>query len=218
LEHLSQITYPVQGTGFFLRPLALAVDMQGGGATTENAYAFYRGRRKAGEGRIWYLTRGRGGDQPNRVWLSAPERTNNAKRRVASDIKILHMATDRLKDAVMASLRMQEDGQNQCIVPEWMPDTDLVELTAERRGAKGWEKRPGMVRNESLDHLVQARALHIQIGGEKMNADHPPVWAVMGLENPHVTGTAPRSGAEPETPPAPPVAGSGWIKPTKGWL
>jgi phage terminase large subunit GpA-like protein len=37
LEHLSQITYPVQGTGFFLRPLALAVDMQGGGATTENA-------------------------------------------------------------------------------------------------------------------------------------------------------------------------------------
>lgn len=216
LNDLAQLQYPVQGTAFKVRPVALAVDMQGGGATTENAYAFYRGRRKAGEGRIWFLTRGRGGDQPNRVWLSAPERTNNAKRRVASDIKILHMATDRLKDAVMASLRLQEDGQNLCVIPEWMSDADLTELTAERRGAKGWEKRPGMVRNESLDHLVQARALHIQIGGEKLSPEHPAQWAVLGLENPHVSGAAATADA-PAAPVNRPVART-WIEPKKGWL
>lgn len=179
LVTLSQRSWPIEGGTWALRPVALAIDMHGGGATTENAYRFYRARRKAGEGRIWYLTRGQGGPHGDRVWLKAPERANN-KRRVASDIRILNMATDRLKDAVTASLRLTEDGQNYCAIPEWMDESILVEFTAERRTAKGWDKRPGMVRNESFDHLVQARALHILIGGERLNAGAPPDWAQVG--------------------------------------
>ena len=106
-----------------------------------------------------------------------------SRRRVASDIKILNMATDRLKDAVAASLVMTEAGANVCLVPEWMGDTRLAEATAERRTAKGWEKRPGMVRNETLDHLVQARALHIHMGGERIDAGNPPHWARAGVQN-----------------------------------
>lgn len=172
-------SWPVEGGTWALRPVAIAVDMHGGGATTENAYRFYRGRRKAGQGRVWYLTRGQGGPHSDRVWLKAPERASN-KRKVANDIRILNMATDRLKDAVTASLRLIEDGQNYCGVAEWMDEPFLVEFTAERRTAKGWEKRPGMVRNESFDHLVQARALHILIGGERVNASAPPEWAQVG--------------------------------------
>lgn len=185
LDHLSAMSWPVEGTEWRLKPTALAVDMHGGGSTTENAYAFFRRMRKAGEGRLWHLTRGQGGTPADRVWLKAPERVHHgSRRRVAKDIQILNMATDRLKDAVAASLHMLDGSQNYCAVPEWMDDTILTEFTSERRTKKGWEKRPGMVRNESLDHLVQARALHILLGGEKINWADPVGWAVLNIENP----------------------------------
>lgn len=237
LEPLASRAWPVEGGEWALRPLAIAVDMHGGGSTTEHAYRFYRGRRKLGEGRIWYLTRGHGGlHHADRVWLRAPERASG-KRRVASDIKILNMATDRLKDAVAASLRLVDDGQNICLVPGWMDLAMLTELTAERRTGAGWEKRPGMVRNESLDHLVQARALHIQMGGEKIDWQAPGRdWAVLSQANPFAQrlsqeqgagcaavagdGTA-RPATQPATQPAArPASGSPrpWIKPRGKWL
>lgn len=181
LEPLADRVWPVDGQGWSLRPVAIAVDMQGGGSTTENAYKFYRGRRKAGQGWQWHLTRGSGGQHSDRVWLKEPERVSRgrkSRRKVAGDIKILNIATDRIKDAVATSLRVTEDVRNRCHVPEWMTEAQLVEFTAERRGVKGWEKRPGMVRNESLDHLVQARALHIHMGGEKIDTGNPPDWAL----------------------------------------
>lgn len=219
LEPLSQRLWPVEGGLWALQPVALAIDMHGGGATTENAYRFYRGRRKAGDGRVWYLTRGQGGQHSDRVWLKAPERANN-KRRVASDIRILNMATDRLKDAVTASLRLTEDGQNYCSIPEWMDETMLVEFTAERRTAKGWEKRAGMVRNESFDHLVQARALHIQLGGEKLTGDASAYWASLTPDNPfgHQLRKDTPNEAEIEKPQAVPQAAGSWIKQKGSWL
>lgn len=186
LAALEDRVWPVEGQDYGLRAVSIALDMQGGGSTTENAYRFYRGRRKAGTAGRWHLTRGSGGAHTDRVWLKAPERVSGggrSRRRVASDIKILNMATDRLKDAVAASLVMTEAGANVCLVPEWMDDTRLAEATAERRTAKGWEKRPGMVRNETLDHLVQARALHIHMGGERIDAGNPPHWARAGVQN-----------------------------------
>lgn len=186
LESLASRVWPVEGEEYGLMPQALAVDMQGGGSTTENAYAFYRARRKDGQGKLWYLTRGSGGRHTDRVWLKEPERASQAtgrRRKAATDIKILNMATDRLKDAVATSLRLTDRGQNICDLAEWMEEPHLIEMTAERRTDKGWEKRPGMVRNESLDHLVQARAMHIHIGGEKINPDAPPAWARIGMEN-----------------------------------
>lgn len=177
LDVLPSTAWPVEGSEYGLRPIAIGVDMHGGGQTTTNAYKFYRGRRKAGEQSKWFLTRGSGGQHTDRVWLKAPERTNNAGRKVASDIKILNMATDRLKDAMSSSLCLETVGQNYCGIPMWMDENELLEFTAERLGKKGWEKRPGMVRNESIDHLVQARALHIIKGGEKINWAAPPNWA-----------------------------------------
>lgn len=210
--------YPVEGTQWVLKPAGLAIDMHGGGSTTENAYKFYRDRRKAGQGKLWFLTRGQGGQHSDRVWLKAPESSSNKRRRAATDLKILNMATDRLKDAAAASLRLTDLGQNICIIPEWMSDADLNEFTAERRGAKGWEKRPGMVRNESLDHLVQARALHIQLGGEKITAERCPYWAVLSVDNPFArfTGVEPRDEAAVPAKPAAPV--SSWIQPKGNWL
>lgn len=220
LNGLSQREWLIEGGQWAMRPLALAVDMHGGGATTENAYRFYRERRKAGEKKIWFLTRGHGGTPADRVWLKAPERANKG-RKAATDIRILNMATDRLKDAVAASLRLIEDGQNLCVIPEWMGEAELIEMTAERRLAKGWEKRAGMVRNESWDHLVQARALHIILGGERAVSSDLPPWAILSEKNPFVRfigsegGEQRQQAAVPSEERRPP---SGWIQKRNNWL
>jgi phage terminase large subunit GpA-like protein len=229
LESLSTRYWPVEGGEWSLQAAAIAVDMHGGGATTDHAYRFYRGRRKVGEGKRWFLTRGNGGlKHSDRVWLRAPERASG-KRKVAVDIKILNMATDRLKDACSASLRLVEDGQNITIIPAWMEVPELTEFTAERRASTGWEKRPGMVRNESFDHLVQARALHIILGGERIDWAAPRTWAVLAegtnalakrLGAPIVaTVTAPREieRSPDQTDMRRPGRG-GWIEKREKWL
>lgn len=243
LEPLSSRTWPVAGSDARLGALAIAVDMHGGGATTDNAYRFYRARRRAGEGGLWFLTRGEGGlKKPDRVWRKAPESASqkSRRRRVAKDVEILFMATDRLKDAVMASLRAESGLTNACLIPEWMGEDHLAEFTTERRQPNGWEKRPGMVRNESLDHLVQARAMHIIKGGEKIDWADPVYWATWSAENPHLRlkpegdepvaetpeeaaeeAPAPKPPARPVTPartvPSAPGRG-GWIQNRGKWL
>lgn len=248
LVALADRSWPVAGTASEIKAMSLAIDMHGGGATTDNAYRFYRGRRRAGQGGRWYLTRGEGGlDRTDRVWLKAPESASQKakRRRVAKDVEILFMAVDKLKDAVAASLHTDQAEANACLIPEWMEEDHLIEFTAERRGDKGWTKRPGMVRNESLDHLVQARAQHIIKGGEKIVWSEPPIWAVWSEENPWLTleptasspeagDTGPPSGAaetvelQPSSPIRRPVGASrpglsapgrgGWIQNRGKWL
>jgi phage terminase large subunit GpA-like protein len=229
LEPLSSRVWPVDGMGWSLKPVAIAIDMHGGGSTTDHAYRFYRGRRKAGEARRWFLTRGNGGlRHVDRVWLRAPERASG-KRKVASDIKILNMATDRLKDAIAASLRLTEDGQNLCLIPAWMDVPELIEFTAERRTESGWEKRPGMVRNESFDHLVQARALHIIIGAEKIEWSAPAKsWVMLSADNEFAVPDAGQQDGKPKQVDAtldrkavahPPQSHGGWLnKRREKWL
>lgn len=227
---LSSMTWPVDGEPWQLKAVSLAVDQQGLAATTDNAYRFYRGRRKDGEGRRWYLTRGNGGLKwPDRVWLKAPERASG-KRKVATDIKILNMATDRLKDAVAASLKRSEDGQNICLIPGWMSTRELTEFTAERRTQDGWDKRQGMARNESLDHLVQARAQHIILGAEKIDWSAPgKSWAVLSAENEFAVPVQAVVEEEPAARPASALsarqtersvapARGGWITSREKWL
>lgn len=228
-----------------LRAVAIGVDLHGGGATTDNAYRFYRGRRRAGQRDLWHLTRGEGGlKHKDRVWKKAPESASqrSRRRRVAKDVEIMFMATDRLKDAVMASLRADAGMVNSCLIPEWMGDDHLTEFTAERRQPGGWQKRPGMVRNESLDHLVQARAMHIQKGGEKIDWSDPVTWASWSSKNPYLSlaqkddpapddleaaedGVADAPADAPARPPSAPAqtplsapGRGGWIQKRGRWL
>ena len=191
LDALETMRWPVDGSDWAIGAVAAAVDMQGERATTDNAYKFLRRRKKAGAGSFWHLSRGRGVRKKkefrDRVWQARPETASGTskKRKVARDIVLLNMATDRLKVAVSASLVMTEAGPNYCAVPDWMTSDQLLEMTAERRDDDGhWSKRPGFVRNESLDHLVQARALFIITGGERINLDAPPDWARLDQTNP----------------------------------
>ena len=128
------------------------------------------------------MSRGWGGfHHRSRVWYETPERASNGKR--ARSIKILNVAVDRLKDSTVAALGQQEAGIGGYVLSDWLSEEQLTEFTAEYRTAKKWEKRRGMVRNESIDLSVQGLALAEYKGLNRINPDAPPIWATLGLQN-----------------------------------
>lgn len=158
LVALADRSFAVEGKEHALLPMALVVDFHGAPGVSDNAEKFWRKRKAAGQGARWFLSRGHGGlDQRDRVWHEAPERAS--KGRKARGIKLLNMATDRLKDSVVAALGRSEEAQGAYLLPGWLPVEAIEEFTAEQRGTKGWAPRPNMKRNEIMDQSVQALAV-----------------------------------------------------------
>lgn len=205
---LGDRVWPVAGGGFGLRAAAIGVDFQGQPGVSDRAETFWRARRAEGQARRWYLTRGWGGTRlARRIWYEAPERGSKGKR--ARGIKLLNIATDRLKDSVAAALARTADGAGRQHTPGWMDDAGLAELVAEERTPKGWRKRRGVVRNENQDLSVANLALAEKLGLPRVDWDDPPGWAVSGLTNdfaePDGTGEAPDAGGpDADVPRKPP--------------
>jgi len=185
LEELDRRTWPVRGADFALLAVALGVDFHGAAGVSDNAEEFWLKRSKAGLAARWFLTRGHGGfNQRDRVWHEAPERSNKKKK--ARRIKLLNMATDRLKDTVTAALLRPHDLGRSFPLPEFLSDDWVAEFCAEKRGEKGWMMKEGQVRNESLDLSVQAQAMAEHKGLRRINPEAPPNWAVIGDANPYL--------------------------------
>lgn len=204
LEYLAKETWRVRGQEYGFRAVAIGVDFQGEPGVSDNAEEFWRGRRKAGEGSRWFLTRGQGGfHQRDRVWHEAPGRSNKLKAQKGRSIKLLNMATDRLKDSVTAALVRPADTPRSFPLPEFLSEDHLAEFCAEERGDKGWTPKPGQKRNESLDLSVQAQALAEHKGLRRINPEAPPNWATVGESNPYwvpVTGSEDGAAAAPVQP------------------
>ncbi|TQS73303.1 terminase [Rhodobacteraceae bacterium] len=199
---LTHRTYPVEGQPWALVSCAIAIDFNGPAGWSDNAEKFWRARRKAGQGDLWFLSIGRGGfHQSDRVWYASPER--GSKGRKARAIKLLNMATDRLKDSVVAALGRFERGSGAQHTPDWLEDEHRNELVSERKGLKGYELKPGVKRNETLDLSVQALALAEHKGVNRVNWEAPPDWAVLGVANPFAVLAGTPEAAAPETVPAP---------------
>ena len=81
-----------------------------------------------------------------------------------------------LKDGVSNDLARDIPGAGYMHFPIWAEDELFSELTAEVRGAKGWEKRHG-VSNETLDLCVYARAGCVMLRAENIDWSMPPTWA-----------------------------------------
>lgn len=202
LDGLLDRIYPVEGAEYGLRPMAAAVDFHGEPGVSDNAELFWRRMKKAGLSAYWFVSRGHGGFKVlRRVWYEAPERA--AKGKKARAIKILNMATDRLKDTVWAMVgRADGSGEGAFYASAWEEDEHLQELVSEQRGDKGWEKRPGVVRNEKFDLTVQARALAEHKGMMKIDPSSPPPWAEGGPSNPFAVSLSNEDG-EAATAPTP---------------
>ncbi len=147
------------------------------------AYKFWRARRKERLTNVYYLYKGVGGDNIARAKMREPENQQGGKRKNRNAVKLVFAATNRLKDEVTASLVREEPGPLTFHLPESLPKNIFEEFCAERLGDKGWEKKPGQVRNESLDLAVMGKAAVIVRGGEKFGWDNPPAWALGSAEN-----------------------------------
>lgn len=183
LVDLEAEVFAVEGREYGLKACGAVVDFQGARGVSDNAERFWRGRRKAGQGTFWFISRGHGGfRQRDRVWHAAPERASGGKK--SRGVKLLNMATCLIKDTIAAALTRPVDEPASFPLPEWMDDDGIGELIAEERGDKGWTPKPGQKRNENLDLSVQAQALAEHKGLRRISAERPPFWAIIGEANP----------------------------------
>lgn len=210
LESLAERAYPVEDADHALRPLAVVIDMQGEAGVTPNARAFWRSMHKRHRGRF-YLQRGRGGENAKRAAFLYPDTAHKGKDHVARDVPAINTGTDRLKDEVAASLLRAEPGPRKLHVSTHAPAEVFDEYAAERRGLKGWEKRPGVARNEALDLSVYCLAAAIVLEIEAVDWTAPPAMLALGPDNPRAvrrpdaseTGAdAPAKGDTPQPAPA----------------
>lgn len=200
LEPLAERVWPVEGQSYGLRPIALGVDFQGEVGVSDNAEAFWKGRRAKGQGHLWFLTRGVGGFKTGwRTRYARPDAGSKGKK--ARNIKLLSMATDRLKDSVLASIARFADGPGAQHMPEWMDDEALKEALAEVKTKDGYVKRQGVVRNETLDLLVQALALAEHKGALDHKDGALPGWAIASPNNSRAVPLDRQGNARPDLKP-----------------
>lgn len=183
LRPLLTTAYPVEGADYALTPIGVACDFHGQPGVSDKANEFWDARKADGERDKWFFVRGHGGFKVDgRVWYRQPTRASSGQK--ARSIWLLNIATDKLKDTLFAALARVEGGPGAQRVPEWMSDEQLKEFTAEHRKATGYEKRPGMVRNEAIDVSVYAQALAEHKGLTRLQSvEVLPAWALGGPQN-----------------------------------
>jgi phage terminase large subunit GpA-like protein len=184
LDGLAQKVVPVEGETYGLKPVHCIVDFHGEPGVSDNAEKFLKLRRKLNEGHVWRVSRGEGKFKvPFRTKYAEPERGSGGK--AARSIRILTMATDRLKDTLAVSMKRATGGAGPFLLPSWMRENTalLQEFVAEQRTSDGWQKKPGQVRNEAIDLSVQARAGAEHKGLLRVDWSAPPQWALGGIQN-----------------------------------
>ncbi|PSJ55770.1 terminase gpA endonuclease subunit [Pseudaminobacter soli (ex Li et al. 2025)] len=199
LEPLFDLAYPVAGTGFSLLPRAVIIDSGGAAGVTANAYKFLRAMRKRGYGQRLYLAKGRGGLNRERAVYQAPEKVLGTSKRRKTDIRLVMVGTDPLKDEVALALTRKEPGPNAYHLPDGLSDAAFAEFCAELRTDTGWDPKKQGIRNESLDLAVYARALAIVLKAEKIDWGNPPPWAGPIEKNPYAVKIVSAPG--PDAPP-----------------
>lgn len=174
--------YCVEGKDYALTPMAIGCDFHGMPGVSDNAEVFWNKRKSAGEGDRWYMIRGHGGFKvQDLVWYKTPERANKGKK--ARKIKLLNIATDKMKDALNASLLRTDDGPNAMHIGSCMIDEHLKELTSESRDKNGWVPRKNMPRNEAIDLCVYCDGIAYYKGAKRINYSKPPRWALASIDN-----------------------------------
>ena len=175
--------YPVEGGELSMKPKAMIVDSGGAKGVTNNAYAFWRkNRRRDGDLRI-YLAKGQGGLNRDRARYGTPEKVLGNKQAKRSDIRLIYVGTDKLKDELVGSLTRKDPGPNAYHLSELLPDRVFSELCAELRTPTGWERKKSAQPNEAFDLAVYGRALAIVLKAEKINWEKPPAWADVPARN-----------------------------------
>lgn len=182
LPSLLERVYPVEGTDIGLMPVAMIIDSAGRPGVTPNAYRFLRKMQREGLGQRVYLAKG-SSRLDDRAKYMEPEKVLQKKGRRISDIKLIFVGTDKLKDEVILSLTRKESGPGKYHLSELLPEQVVEELTAEVRTDKGWQRRKSGLANEAFDLAVYGKALVIILRGETIDWAKAPSWARPANEN-----------------------------------
>lgn len=155
-------TYRI-GDGREMRVRVTAVDTGGEDGVTENAYAWYRRIRAAGQSHRAMLVKGASA-KPRSVVVQTMV---GAKREGQEpDIPLFLLGTDQLKDAVHGMLHREQHGPGFIHLPTWLNRAFFDEIKAEVRDASGkWRKI--RKRNEAFDLMCYIRAACIKLGADR---------------------------------------------------
>jgi phage terminase large subunit GpA-like protein len=213
--------YTVDGMGHVLRPAFVVTDSAGAPGVTANAYKFWRRMRKRALGLRIMLVRGNHvkhglPEAQRRAYIAYPERSTENGKKVQLDVPVIWIGTDALKDEISAALTRDEIGEGSYNVLDHVGDQVFEELAAERRSDKGWDKRPGVLRNEALDLAVYGKGLVIVKGGEKIDWSAPPNWAAPMESN--INASRIEGAPQPIVEPAPAPATVAETPRREGWL
>lgn len=181
---LLESSWPVGGTDYRMTARALIVDSGGAAGVTDNAYRFWRHHKKLGQSSRVFIAKGRGGVDMERAVYAAPEKVLGQKKKRFSDIMLVKVGTDPLKDETVMALTRKEAGPGKYHLTEMLDAHVFGEFCAEQRTEKGWIPRKQGLRNEALDLAGYAKALTIVLRAERINWASPPNWAGPLAANP----------------------------------
>jgi phage terminase large subunit GpA-like protein len=201
-----------------LLPAMVAIDTGGKAGATERAYAFARWLRRHRPDlhkRTMFI---KGTDTPNpmRVWRAQwdpkvearPVSGERRSRRVInrSGVELYLLAVNLLKDGVANALRRAiklkgARAEGALHVSRNLPPAIFDQLCAESRDEDGAWENERKVANEGWDLAVYARAAVIRLGGERINWQRPPSFAV--AEKRAVAIPSPAAPPAPSVPAAP---------------
>lgn len=182
LPALLSRVYPVAEADCGLMPVAMIIDSAGKPGVTPNAYRFLRKMQKEGLGKRVFLAKG-APRMDDRAKYAEPEKVLQQRGKKATDIKLVFVGTDKLKDEIVLGLTRKEAGPGKYHLSDHLPAAVFAELCAEVRTDKGWQKRKHGLPNEAIDLAVYGKALVIILKGEKIDWQNPPTWALPAPEN-----------------------------------
>jgi len=162
-----------------LAALCVAIDSGGAPGVTGNAYRFgiEARKRKIDKARLMLL-KGDAKVGPKRIGLSKLDWKQDG-RLIARGQQLLLIGSNDLKDDVAGALRRTAPGPGYVHTPKNLIGEWYAQVTAEQKTEKGWDLRPGQIRNEAFDHMVYARAAVMRPPWrwDRIDWTDAPLWA-----------------------------------------
>lgn len=158
--------------GAVLKAKVVLVDTGGQGDATENAYRFWKKWvLEANDKNVLRLIKGR----------DVGERIDKSEKTKSKSGVVLHLLNvTRLKDELEFALGRTEPGPLYIHFPKWLGQWFYEELRAESKDKKTgkWSKKKEKSNNEATDLTAYSFAAYSMAGGDSIDWDDPPKWAI----------------------------------------